>query len=119
MTSDWSWRIPTIIQAIPSLIVISVIWFLPESPRWLWANNKRETAIAVLTEYHGNNDPDSAVVALECAEIEELINHDIEGSDKRFWDFRGLFNSRAGLYRVWLLVLITVFSQFIGGSVIS
>lgn len=30
-----------------------------------------------------------------------------------------LFNSRPALYRIWLVVLVTTFSQFIGGAVIS
>jgi len=35
ITSDWSWRIPSILQAAPSLLQISLIFFIPESPRWL------------------------------------------------------------------------------------
>ncbi len=118
MTSNWSWRIPIILQAIPSVIVIAVIFFLPESPRWLFTNNKAETGRAVLVKYHGNGNPDSAVVILECNEMDELLNTDVEGSDKRWWDYRPLFNSRQALYRIWLLLLVSVFSQFIGGSVI-
>ncbi|KAN0108754.1 general substrate transporter [Hyaloscypha variabilis] len=119
LSTNWSWRIPTIVQCVPSLIVMVSIWFMPESPRWLFTNNKREQGRAVLVKHHGGGDEDSAVVLLECNEIDESINLEIEGSDKRWWDYRGLFNTRGRLYRVFLLMLVSVFSQFIGGSVIS
>jgi hypothetical protein len=94
------------------------IWFMPESPRWLFANNKREQGRAVLVKHHGGGNEESAVVVLECNEIDDSINLEIESSDKRWWDYRGLFNTRPRLYRVFLLMLVSVFSQFIGGSVI-
>ena len=118
MTSDWSWRIPVILQAVPSLIVMAFVFLLPESPRWLFQHGKTEAARAVLVEYHGAGNTQSAVVALQLQEIAESVNLEEETSDKRWWDYRSLFNTRAMLYRVWLTLLITTFSQFIGGSVI-
>jgi hypothetical protein len=118
MTTDWSWRIPVILQALPALIVFAFVWLIPESPRWLVANGKVEAAHAILTKYHGAGKEDSAVVALEMSEIERETNYDIELAKNRWWDYRPLFSSRARWYRIWLLLLVTVFSQFIGGSVI-
>lgn len=34
MPTDWAWRIPSILQVCPSLLQITFIWFLPESPRY-------------------------------------------------------------------------------------
>ena len=70
---------------------------MPESPQWLRANNKREEGRAVLVKYHGGGDEDSAVVLLECNEIDDSINFEIESSDKRWWDYRGLFITRPRL----------------------
>lgn len=119
LSNNWSWRIPIILQAVPAVIVLAFVYLLPESPRWLMAHGKTEAATKILVEYHGNGNPDSAVVHLERLEIEEAINIAAESNTQRWWDYRCLFNSRPVLYRVWLLMLITVFSQFIGGSVIS
>ena len=33
MKSTWGWRIPSALQICPSLLQISFIWVLPESPR--------------------------------------------------------------------------------------
>ena len=119
LTTNWSWRIPVIIQAVPSLIVMALIWTIPESPRYLWGNNKTEKAKDILTKFHGNGNPDSAVVELECREIQESIDFEAELLGKRWWDYRPLFTTRPARYRIWLVMLVTVFPQFIGGAVIS
>jgi MFS family permease len=31
--SNWAWRIPSLIQIVPSLLQLTFIWFIPESPR--------------------------------------------------------------------------------------
>ena len=35
LPTNWGWRIPSILQVVPSLLQILFISFLPESPRWL------------------------------------------------------------------------------------
>ena len=57
----------------PGLIVLFA-WMIPESPRWLFVNNKRSEATAMLTHYHGNGNPDSPWVKLELAEYDEYLN---------------------------------------------
>ena len=119
MTTNWSWRLPLILQAVPSALVILFVWLLPESPRWLISHGKSEKAHNVLVKYHGNGNADSAVVELEYNEIQQSLACEAELSDKRWWDYRALFNCRPALYRIWLVLLVTVFSQFIGGAVIA
>lgn len=119
LSTNWSWRIPVMIQIVPALIVVSAAYMLPESPRWLWEKNKKEEARAMLIKYHGSGNPDSSLVALECVEIEEQLRQEIESGGHKWWDFRPLFIGRAMWYRLWVIFLVCVFSQFIGGSVIS
>lgn len=33
--SQWSWRVPTLAQALCPMVQILTVWFMPESPRWL------------------------------------------------------------------------------------
>ncbi|KAL5361249.1 putative transporter [Aspergillus floccosus] len=119
LASNWSWRIPVIIQAVPSVIVLVAAFLMPESPRWQFAHNKAERGRQMLVKYHGFGNEDSALVAYECAEIEQDIQTEAENGARRWWDYRVLFASRDMLYRMWLLFLVCVFSQFIGGSVIT
>ena len=66
-----------------------------------------DKAKAILVKYHGDGDPGSAIVALEMKEMLEVIS--AQGSDKRWWDFRGLFNSRSARYRTFLVSCIALF----------
>ena len=34
MATTWGWRIPSVLQAFPSLFQIIFVYFLPESPRF-------------------------------------------------------------------------------------
>ncbi|KAK7691062.1 hypothetical protein QCA50_006165 [Cerrena zonata] len=40
----WSWRIPTLVQALGPLIQLISVWFLPESPRFLVAKGRESEA---------------------------------------------------------------------------
>ncbi|KAL7938304.1 general substrate transporter [Trichoderma chlorosporum] len=114
---DYSWRLITWLQALfAGLICIFCMW-LPESPRWLYVHNKKEQAKAVLTKYHGNGNPDSPWVQLQLFEYEQLLNMD--GADKRWWDYRALFRSRSAVYRLLCNICITVFGQWAGNAVLS
>jgi len=84
INSDYSWRIPLILQAFACCIVILTVFTIPESPRYLMANGREEEALNMLIKYHGGGDPNSKLVALEIAEFREAIVQD--GSDKRWWD---------------------------------
>lgn len=66
------------------------------------ANDRHEEAIAVMARYHGEGDRDSPIVQLEFREMMEDIS--ITGSDKRWWDYRELFNSKEVRYRSMLVV---------------
>lgn len=69
-----------------------------------------DRAREILVEYHGNGDPGSPIVALEMEEMLEVIS--VEGSDKRWWDVRDLFNSRGARYRTFIIACMAFFGQW-------
>ncbi|KAF2466657.1 general substrate transporter [Lindgomyces ingoldianus] len=109
------WRIPLYCQLISASIVAIFVWTLPESPRWLIANGRNETARNVLAEYHGEGDRDHPLVKLEMAEMENMIS--TEASDKKWWDYRELLNTRAARRRMFCVVTMAAFAQWCGNSV--
>lgn len=75
-----------------------------QSPRWLISQDRHEAAIQVLAEYHGDGDRNAPIVRLEYREMVEDISN--VGADKRWWDYRELFNSREVRYRSMLVMFM-------------
>ncbi|KAH9939348.1 hexose transporter [Epithele typhae] len=83
MPTSWGWRIPSLLQVVPSLLQLTFIAFLPESPRWLVSQGRTSEAFAILVKYHAEGDASSEFVRLEFAEIEttlELEKEQAKGS---------------------------------------
>jgi MFS family permease len=91
-----------------------VVLFLPESPRWKYTHGYQDQARAFLTKYHGESDPDNGFVTLQISEFERQLAFD--GSDKRFWDYRGLFRDRASCYRLGNNLVMSVWGQWTSGG---
>ncbi len=82
--SDWSWRIPSVLQAIPSFFQFFLIWFVPESPRWLVSKGKETQALQTLAYYHADGDESDPLVIYEFEEIKAAIKMDLEGQHASF-----------------------------------
>ncbi|KAK0503894.1 general substrate transporter [Armillaria luteobubalina] len=116
--SDYSWRLPLYIQVVPAALNFFFIYFCPESPRWLHSVGRGHEARHILAKYHSaTGDHNSPLIDLEMREIEEKI--EIDGQDKRWWDFRPLFATRADRYRAYMVILIGTFGQLSGNGMIT
>lgn len=117
MESDWSWRIPALIQAFPSVIQLLFIFWVPESPRYLMAKDKHDRALAILAKYHANGDEYNATVQFEFREIKETLRLEFEASkSSSYLDF---FKTKGNRYRLAVLISLGVFSQWSGNAIIS
>ncbi|TQS32868.1 hypothetical protein Golomagni_06802, partial [Golovinomyces magnicellulatus] len=116
--SNLAWTVPTWFQLVLPAIVFIFCPFFPESPRWLFSHQKTEECKKVLTKYHGDGNADSVFVSLQMREFKEEL--ELRGADKRWWDYRSLFNSKASLYRVVLCsVAVAAFAQWTGQGAVS
>jgi MFS family permease len=115
--SSWSWRLPTLVQCIIPSIIMALVMFFPESPRWLLANDRREEAIAVMAKYHGDGDANSPLVQLQLQQITDDFAR--TRSDNPWWDFRELANTRAARYRLMMVIAMAFFGQWSGNNVVS
>lgn len=71
----------------------------------------------MVAKYHGNSNPNSVWVDLQLREYEEFL--ELNGADKRWWDYRALFRKRSAGYRLMCNVIISVFGQWAGNAVLS
>ncbi|EED19116.1 MFS lactose permease, putative [Talaromyces stipitatus ATCC 10500] len=115
INSDYSWRVPLILQCTTCLIVIVSVFFMPESPRHLMAKDENEKAIEILATYHGNGDRHAPLVMLEVEEIKENLRQDAL-YNKAIWDWRPLFSTHNSRWRIAQTVMMGVFGQFSGNG---
>jgi hypothetical protein len=74
MNNNWSWKIPSLLQALVSIFQVIFVYFLPESPRWLVANGRSAEATKVLSKHHSGTEEPTELVRLQMAEITSAIN---------------------------------------------
>lgn len=110
IASSWSWRVPLTLQVVPATVVVLFSLWLPESPRWLMANDRPDEARKLLVKYHAAGDDRSPLIALEMAEMHASIKS--EASDKRWYDYSELVSSRSNRYRSFLNVSMACIGQF-------
>ncbi|KAI0161230.1 lactose permease [Xylariaceae sp. FL1272] len=116
---DLDWGIPIWLQAVCPGIVIFLVKFFPESPRYLILIDKHEEARKIIVKYHTNGDPDHPLVDLQ---MNEML-HSVQGLPKATWkdlfDLRVLVESRSSRYRLMLNMVFSWFAQFSGNNIIS
>jgi MFS family permease len=78
--SHWSWRLPSLLQAAPSIVQVFLVLLLPESPRWLVAHDKPERALQILAKYHANGNENDESVRFEFNEVVAAIKAEKEKS---------------------------------------
>jgi SP family galactose:H+ symporter-like MFS transporter len=104
-TGSWRWMLGVI--AIPGVLFLFGVFFLPDSPRWLMMRGRKPDAIKVLKRLRG----DDGIVKHEIADIEEQLKQPQLG-----WH---LFQQNKNFRRsVGLGVLLQLMQQFTGMNVV-
>lgn len=117
LAGDVAWRVPLWTQMVPSVFIIAGVFMMPESPRWLVANGRNEEARAILAKYHAEGNTDAPLVDFQYQEMVSSITTD--GSDKRFWDYSGLFKNHNSRYRFLMVFIVAFCGQMSGSAIFS
>ncbi|KAI9150258.1 Lactose permease [Paramyrothecium foliicola] len=117
INGDWSWRSITFIQAVPSMIQVVGIWFIPESPRFLISKDKPDEALAMLAKHHGGGDVNNATVQFQYREIKETISADQSvKKQSRYVDF---LLTKGNRWRLAIIISLGIISQYSGNALFS
>lgn len=114
--TDWAWRVPSLLQAVPSFLQVSFIFFIPESPRFLISRDRHEEAFDILVKYHAEGDANSDFARAEMAEIQSTIKIELENSKQSWMD---LVRTAGMRKRVLICSLLGLFTQWSGNTLIS
>ncbi|KAH6970313.1 general substrate transporter [Fusarium avenaceum] len=116
---DASWRIPSALQGLPSVIQTILIWFVPESPRWLVSKGRNEEALAMLVKYHGEGDASDPVVVFEYQEITRALSEEGQVSGTSMNAVREFMRRPGNRKRIFILVWAAICSQMSGNAFVS
>ncbi|PYH77585.1 general substrate transporter [Aspergillus uvarum CBS 121591] len=61
MTTDAAWRIPFGLILVIPFIVLCLVWFIPESPRWYLLRDRQREALQALTALKPKNTPEQVI----------------------------------------------------------
>jgi sugar porter (SP) family MFS transporter len=115
--STWAWRIPSVLQALPSVAQVCLLWFAPESPRWLVSKGRNEQALKVLAYYHADGDDQDPLVQYEYEEIKAAIELDRQVAESVGW--KTLFATPGNRRRMRIILALAFFSQWSGNGLVS
>jgi len=93
-----------------------LIFFLPESPRYLISKDRRDEAFDILSKYHAEGDRDSLFVKAEIAQIETTIHLELETAKHSWMD---MIRTPSMRRRTFLAAAMGLFTQWSGNTLIS
>ncbi|KEY74753.1 hypothetical protein S7711_06655 [Stachybotrys chartarum IBT 7711] len=114
--SNWAWRLPSLLQGALPVVVFIVLFFLPESPRWLVYNGRQEEALEVLARVNGEHR-DSASVQVQYREIIDTL--EFEKTAGRGVGFREAARNPPNRRRVLLAMSVAPLVMLAGSNVIT
>ncbi|KAL8289545.1 hypothetical protein RB597_001252 [Gaeumannomyces tritici] len=117
MATTWSWRLPSLLQLVPSMCQICFMYWLPESPRWLISRDRHEEALAILLEYHSEGADGGEFARLEFAQIQNTIAIEKETAARFVW--ADVWRDAPMRKRFALAAVVGFFTQWSGNLLLS
>jgi hypothetical protein len=116
--SSFVWRFPIAFQIAPLIVLFVIIWFMPESPRWLVKVGREEEARFILQRLRGTETEwEAAAAEAELQDIINIRNMEDETAKQQSY-FAMFFGIGSGKLhtgrRVQLVVWLQIFQEWIG-----
>lgn len=72
ISSSWAWRIPSLLQLVPSVLAFLILFVVPELPRWLISRDRHEEALGILKIVNNVSEDEVKAQYREIADAIEL-----------------------------------------------
>ncbi|KAJ9604383.1 hypothetical protein H2200_011217 [Cladophialophora chaetospira] len=111
------WRLPIAFQVVFILLTFAMIFFLPESPRYLYAQGHIDDADHIMARIY-SVPFDSAEVLKQRSQVFAAL----EAEKEYNFTFKNLFYDNSPVnttWRLWLGVLVQFFQQMDGNNIVS
>jgi MFS family permease len=107
--TDAAWRVPVALQITFAIPAIAMLFFLPDSPRWLILTGREQEALTVIAALN-DDDPDGFEVKDEFLQIKDAILVMAQSTTSKLFSNK----DRRGFHRVVLAFFVQVFQQGTG-----
>ncbi|OAA42273.1 General substrate transporter [Metarhizium rileyi] len=115
--SSFIWRFPVAFQIVPLVLLFAIIWFMPESPRWLVKMDREGEARFILQRLRGSEGEEAEQAE---AELQDIINiRDLEDETAQQQSYLHMFfgigsgKLHTGR-RVQLVIWLQILQEWIG-----
>lgn len=115
MQSQWSWKLPSILQAFPSVIQLFLIWLVPDSPRYHIVKGRHEVAKKIFERFHGPASGQDFVES-EYREVLETMALEKEFAGHGISE---LWATKGNRHRLLIVITAGLFSQTAGSGIVS
>ncbi|EXJ83762.1 hypothetical protein A1O1_07389 [Capronia coronata CBS 617.96] len=116
MQSTWAWRLPSAIQGVLTVISVTVLPFVPETPRWLMYHVRPEEALRAIAATHGDGNHEGALVLATYKEIVDSIAEEKKASKLSAFE---LLKNKQSVRRLMLCTSVAVITMCSGNNIIS
>lgn len=115
--SSFVWRFPIAFQILPLIFLLIIVWFFPESPRWLTKVGREEEARYVLGRLRGETGDDLGKAEAEFQDIRNTAELERKTSKNNSY-IHMLFGIGTGKLhtgrRVQLVIWLQIMQEWIG-----
>lgn len=115
--SAFRWRFPIAFQLIFLIVLLTAVWFFPESPRWLVKANREQEARYILGRLRGSSGEDAIRAEAEFQDIQSIVK--MENTVGQNYSYLGmLFDYKPGKLhlgrRVQLVAWLQIMQEWVG-----
>ena len=111
------WRFPIAFQIVPLLFLFAIVWYFPESPRWLTKVGREEEARYVLGRLRGETGEDMGKAEAEFQDIRNIaeLERKTTKAQSYFAMFFGIGSGKLHTgRRVQLVIWLQIMQEWIG-----
>ncbi|CAI6334740.1 unnamed protein product [Periconia digitata] len=104
---DWDWKIVQLFQLLAPILIIAVLIFCPESPRWLAKNDRMEDAFKSLSKVRDDRE----AVRIEMSDITRAMQYEKENISS---GYSALWKDPSVRKRLLLAIVLNIGQQLTG-----
>lgn len=115
--SEFVWRFPIAFQILPLLVLLAIVWFFPESPRWLCKVGREDESRYILERLREDGVESSGKAEAEFQDIRNIVELERENAKAQNYLYM-LFGYQSGKLhtgrRVQLVIWLQIMQEWIG-----